>query len=327
MALSGCGSPSPFRREGKRWPDDRWTGPAARIGMRPAPTSRVRPTARAPIPTCRGEERRPARSGRQGATLHQAWPSAASRSERRRRSEARPDWPGSESSRSFFCTDRPFDRSWMDIEAEFLLERLRQLARPYRFARGNLRPEELRNFALDLVRAAGTSLPGHESRNAALVEIGLGLVIRRPRDAVLLGHVGHRRLLDRGAAQHLVLHLHDVAWIEEAAFLKLRVADLLGRRIERAVLGERVGLRALAVTSCRHAEPRHKSATNVIVIMPHNGARQDSSGSLSNHKSSIIAPLTVPLRRNLAYISGVIILTHHWHASSPKAARQDGPAP
>ena len=115
--------------------------------------------------------------------------------------------------------------------------------------------DERQSLALDLVWTAGTSLPGHKPRNAAFLEIRLGLVVSRPRDAVLVGHIRHRRLLDGSAAQHLVLHLHDVAPIEEAVFLKLWVSHLLGRRIERAVLDERIRFRALAIFACRHAEP------------------------------------------------------------------------
>ena len=109
-------------------------------------------------------------------------------------------------------------------------------------------------FGLDLVWAAGPSLLGHKPRNACFLEVRFGLVIGRPRDAVIVGHVRHRRLLDRDPAQHLVLHLHDIARIEKSAFLKLRIANLLGRRIQGAVFGEGVGLRALAVVACRHAE-------------------------------------------------------------------------
>ena len=294
-----------------------------------APTWRVRPTARAPIPTCRGEERRPAHSGRQGAALHQAWPSAASRSGRRRGRRRKRSQTGRDPSHLgvFFApTARSIVLGWTSRPNSFWSD----------FANSRARigsPGEicaLRNAETSpwiLCGPRGPRFLGTSSGNAAFVEIRLGLIVGRPRDSVLLGNFCHRRLLDRGAAQHLVLHLHDVAWIEEAAFLKLRVADLLGRRIERAILGERVGLRALAVTSCRHAEPRHKSAKSVIYYYAAQWSPSRLQWAAMARQSSMIATLRASLRRNLAYIRGIIILTHQARASSPKAARQDGPAP
>ena len=50
--------------------------------------------------------------------------------------------------------------------------------------------------------------------------------------------------------------LHGVARIEELAFLKLWIAHLLGRRIERALFEESIGLCALAVVLRRHPHLR-----------------------------------------------------------------------
>ena len=154
-----------------------------RIGRGWGPTGRVRRPACTPIAIGRGGERRSARYGRLGAALHQAWPSAASRTGRQWRSGGWTDWRQSQSSRSFFCTDRPFDRSWMDIESEFLLDQRRQLARAYRLTRRDLRSEECQYLALDFVRAAGASLFGHKPGNAPFLEIRFGLVIGWPRDS------------------------------------------------------------------------------------------------------------------------------------------------
>jgi malate synthase len=89
-----------------------------------------------------------------------------------------------------------------------------------------------------LEKGGKTITPG----NAPFLEIRFGLVIGRSRDPVVAGGIRDRRLLDRDAPQHLVLHLHDIVWIEESAFLKLRILDFLRGRIERAVPGEHVGL-------------------------------------------------------------------------------------
>ena len=142
----------------------------------------------------------------------------------------------------FFSTDCSLDRPRMHVEAELVAgstspARALGSARPARAA-----SRESQDLAVKLVRTAWTALLGHQPRNAGLVEARLGLVVGRPRDAVLVGRVRHRGVLDRDAAQHLVLDLHGVARIEELALPELRIADLLGRRVQRALFEEGVGL-------------------------------------------------------------------------------------
>ena len=136
---------------------------------------------------------------------------------------------------AFFSTDRALDRSRMHIDAEFLVNQLRQFARPDWLSRRELCDEKRQHLALNLVRAVWTSLVRHQARNACFVEIPFGLVKSRTRDAILVGHLCDRSLLDRDAAQHLVFYLYNIERIEESAFLKLRIADLVGRRIQGAV--------------------------------------------------------------------------------------------
>jgi len=71
------------------------------------------------------------------------------------------------SSRLFFSADHALDRSRMHINAKFLLDQLRQVARPDRLARRKLCSEKGQLFGLDLVWTAGASLLGHQPRNAA----------------------------------------------------------------------------------------------------------------------------------------------------------------
>src|SRR2546429_3121968 len=77
-------------------------------------------------------------------------------------------------------------------------------------------------------------------------------IVRRPRHAVFFRCVGHRRILDRNAAQHLVLDLHDVAGVEEFAVLEFRIVDLLGYWVQRARFEEGTDLRMLAVAFRGH---------------------------------------------------------------------------
>ena len=139
------------------------------------------------------------------------------------------------SSQRFFCTDRALDRSRMDLQAELTLDQLCQLARPDRLARDQPRP-------------GGRPAPrsGACADHAGPASWGRGRLCLPLRGPPSPGNkvgretpyspdvVRGRRLLDRHAPQHLVLHLHDVAWVEESARLELWVADFPGCGIERA---------------------------------------------------------------------------------------------
>jgi hypothetical protein len=138
------------------------------------------------------------------------------------------------------------------LEAEFLADHLGQLACPDRFAGHNALPQEGEHLALNFVRAAGAAFFGNQARNAGLVEVRSGLVIGRPRDAILVGRLRHRSVLDGNTAQHLVFDLHSIARIEEVTFAELRVAHYLWCGVQRSLLEEDVGLRALAVALGRH---------------------------------------------------------------------------
>src|ERR1700744_5242327 len=114
------------------------------------------------------------------------------------------------SSRSFFSTDRTLDRSWMDIDAEFFLNQLRQFTRADWLAWRQLCDEKRQHLALNLVWAVWPSLLRHQARNARLLEIRFGLVKSRTRDAILVGHFCNRGLLHRDTAQHLIFYLYNV---------------------------------------------------------------------------------------------------------------------
>src|ERR1051326_8260522 len=111
---------------------------------------------------------------------------------------------------SFFSGDRSFDRPGVDVEVELLPKQLCELARSHGLARSELLLDERQRLPPKLVRAAGTTLLRHQSSNAGFVEAGLGLVVRRPRYAVIPGGGAHRRVFDRDTAQHLVPNLNDV---------------------------------------------------------------------------------------------------------------------
>ena len=101
----------------------------------------------------------------------------------------------------------------MHIDAEFLLNQLRQFTRPDWLAGRELCDEKRQHLALNLVWTVWASLLRHQARNARFVEIRFGLVKSRARDTILVGHICDRNLLDRDAAQHLVFYLYNITRI------------------------------------------------------------------------------------------------------------------
>src|SRR3954447_2148023 len=135
------------------------------------------------------------------------------------------------SSGSFFSSDRSLDRSGVDVEVELLSNQLRECASSHGLARNELLLEECQRLALKFMRATRTALPRHQSSNTAFIKAGLGLIERRPRNAVLLGGGAHRRVFDRDPTKHLVFDLNDIVWIEELVLLKLRIVHPVGSRV------------------------------------------------------------------------------------------------
>ena len=93
------------------------------------------------------------------------------------------------SSRSFFPAIARSIVLGCSPESEFLLNQLQQLSRSNRLARDELLLDEGQHVALKLMGTVRTALLGYQPSHAALVEVGLGLIVGRPRHAVLLGGV------------------------------------------------------------------------------------------------------------------------------------------
>src|SRR5215831_1902454 len=129
----------------------------------------------------------------------------------------------------------------MNLDAELVADQPRKLPSANRLAWDQPFLQERKDLAVDLVRATGAWPLWNQSRNPSGIEVRPGLVVGWPGNAILVGNLGHRRVVDGDTTQHLVLHLHSVVRIEELASLKLRIAHLLGRRIERALFEESVG--------------------------------------------------------------------------------------
>ncbi len=78
--------------------------------------------------------------------------------------------------RDVFSTDRPLDRSRMQLQAELVLDQLCQFARPDRLAWDQPRCEKGQHLALELVRTARASFFLDKSCDACLFEVQLRLV-------------------------------------------------------------------------------------------------------------------------------------------------------
>src|ERR1700677_426363 len=130
----------------------------------------------------------------------------------------------------------------MNLDAELVVDQPRELPSANRLARNQPCLQEGENLAVDLVGRAWARLLWDQPRNPCSIEVRLRLVVGRPGNAILVGNLGDRGVVDGNTTQHLVLDLHGVVRIEELASLKLWIAHLLGRRIERALFEEGVGL-------------------------------------------------------------------------------------
>src|SRR5580692_1304685 len=84
------------------------------------------------------------------------------------------------SSGSFFSGDCSLDRPGVDVEGELLPHQLRELASSHGLARHELLLDACQCLALKFMRTTRAALLRHPPNNTALIEAGLGLVVRRP---------------------------------------------------------------------------------------------------------------------------------------------------
>src|SRR5215475_15438454 len=130
----------------------------------------------------------------------------------------------------------------MNLDAKLVADQPRKLPSANRLAWDQPRLQKRKDLAVNLVRATGAWPLWDQSRNPCSIEVRLGLVVGWPGNAIVVGNLGHRRVVDQDTTQHLVLDLHGIVRIEELVSLKLWIAHLLGRRIERALFQKSVAL-------------------------------------------------------------------------------------
>src|SRR5215471_6873982 len=105
----------------------------------------------------------------------------------------------------------------MNLDSELVADQPRKLPSANRLAWDQPCLQERKDLAVDLVGSAGAWPLWDQSRNPRSIEVGLGLVVGRSGNAILVGNLGYRGVVDGDTTQHLVLDLHGVVRIEELA--------------------------------------------------------------------------------------------------------------
>lgn len=119
----------------------------------------------------------------------------------------------------------------MDRHTQFGLDQSSERSGAGRIFLGEVAVDKLHHLARELVRALGTSKLGKQSAETRAREVRFGLIKRRPRYAEKCGGLRLLDSLDAHLKQHLVLHLHQIASVEESLALKPRRANTLGMAI------------------------------------------------------------------------------------------------
>ena len=161
---------------------------------------------------------------------------------------------------------RAHERAGMDGDAEALLHCLRPVGGRARRIRGAPLLDEVEDLVRALVRALRPARTGEQPRQSGRREGGLRDIEALPADTKGGRHLGDRPTVDAVATEHLVLHLHAIASIEEVMAPEGLVLDGLGASMERAGGAE---CRDLRILGGHRASPGHCVTYNTYVITGH----------------------------------------------------------
>ena len=92
----------------------------------------------------------------------------------------------------------------------------------------------------ELVGAAGSGFLWDQTRQASLLEIGLGLIESGPRQTRLLSGLPDRGVLLDHGSQHFVFDLNKILRIEEGTVVKQRSGDGFRVRMQDVLFAEEV---------------------------------------------------------------------------------------
>lgn len=120
----------------------------------------------------------------------------------------------------------------MDVEPKVVVNPWQQGANGERRILGALCRHKCQHRIRDFVGAARPAFSGHESRDPLRVEGGLGLIERRPRESERIGRPRDGLAVHVDPAQHFVLHLHEIPWVEEFVGREQWIAYRVGAEME-----------------------------------------------------------------------------------------------
>jgi hypothetical protein len=161
----------------------------------------------------------------------------------------------------------------MDHEVEMFACQLRERRGPEQGVPKLVLEQEIDDEIGELVGVSGAGTLRDQARQPGAVVERLGLIENRTRETERLSDLGDVSPVNSNAAEHLVLDLHKVAWVEELAAQERGVDYLVGMGIQDAMLTQRFGL---GIQGLRHSELRVASVcVKLITPYMHDLSRRD----------------------------------------------------
>lgn len=201
----------------------------------------------------------------------------------------------------------------MNGQTEFGLDRPGERPGARWASAGDLRLDERHHLGRELVGALRAARPRQQPGQPEVCERRFGLVEGGSREAKEGRGIGLRRTLVADLAEHLVLHLDQVARIEEAIGLEPRCPDPLRMPVHGILLLEALGF-GIAL-----GQGGGLGGSNVNIYTPLSCRRQDLFFDIARYYCKRLGDycadtrrLSFRYRRLLHYISGVICLTRSW---------------
>ena len=144
-------------------------------------------------------------------------------------------------SKAFFLPQQlALDAARVHLKLEPFPDGLGQLLRSQESICGSLLCNELHHLGSQFVAALRAALVRKQAEESVLLKRCLRLIERRTGKSAGVRRLADRALVDVNLAQHLVLDLHQVVGIEEAAVLEQGIGDGFRMRVESAVTPKRL---------------------------------------------------------------------------------------
>ena len=141
----------------------------------------------------------------------------------------------------FFARQSAFDTAGVDRHAQRRADSSGEGAGSRWALAAHLRVDKCHHLGGELVGALRAALLGQQPGQSLLCERGFGLIEGGAREAEHGGGLGLACALDSYLAQHLVLHLHEIAGIEETMTLEQRSVNAFGMTVQGALPFEPLG--------------------------------------------------------------------------------------